>query len=569
MLSGLFICLITNAQQTELTQGSIAVVGLSLDLSNSRQKLAILTLEDLPTNTITFTDRPWISGSGFVPQANNGSDGFFEWKPDVVIPKGTVVIFEVIFQPGSLVSDSVVAMVRGTRRGTCTVYNDFVWGNSAANTDTKEDQIFAFTNTFENPTLLWGISTTGWTFDSNITRRSFTSDLPLILKNSRCHNALGAIDNAYFSNGAIPKSELYILGTSEALKERLNKPFLFAPSSSSIESFPTYYFVINNTQPPLVGSTFSTWNFNNGTYANSLGLYPIQRTQNLNTGAFNVRMYIKRDDLSIPDLSSPAIVTEDYPLFFTSPPNWAGIIIPGNTTGYNNIKLSFNLLLNRWAANSIVIQQSTNGGANWAEINITNINDISFYSPNTSLNQLPVLEVYPGNTLKFTINKDTIGNTGWMTVQIACPPVTAGNNVLYRIVTDADPATGRFAATYYNGIYSPSRESIFFDDIQLRGTPTTSSNSLTSNSADNVSNTLTITPSLVESHNSINISHNAAQKGAMISIIEAQTGRTLLTQSIARGSQQTTISVANLPTGNYIVTLIDGSKKASGKFRKQ
>lgn len=520
--------------------GDIAIIGINR-VSNP-QILKFVSLRSFSSSArITFTDKAWVQGFDF-DHSLPTSDGSFTWRPGSTgITAGTVVTVSINLVNG--LSASITA-------STGTIYNveSFKLENP--------DQVIAFTGDY-NPhpaTYLWGLSTANWDYAGG--GSSTTSDLPAQLLSRDLYTTLSGAGTAYFANSTLYRPSVMMLGSSQNLNTRFNKQSLFYKSASNV-NFPTYAFEISNTEPPLIGSAFSTWDFDNGTFTNTSGLYPIEGTFTPNAVP----------NVTLQPYVGEELETTDFPNEFSNL-NLAGIVIPANLSGYNNIKLSFLCNISPHAANSLRIQYSTDGGIDWYNLSINSLNQISFYlSPNTE-DPKTVLEVVnnpweSGSRLKFTVLSST--QSGNMILQVALPPLTSqNNNIRFRIVADADYITGGYSALWNENDYVGA--DIFFDDIQLRGTAITTASSNNINPIEHKS-TLKVTPNPVEGNSNITITHNKAEKGAVISITEAQSGRLVKTQTIAEGSQQTTIPVNNLPKGkHYIVTLRSGGKETSARF---
>ncbi|SIR00412.1 Por secretion system C-terminal sorting domain-containing protein [Maribacter ulvicola] len=115
--------------QTSLSAGDIAFIGVSTDGDQDfNDFFAFVILKDIATNTtITFTDRGWNDGSGFVQPLARG-DGEFTWTAESAFSAGEVVIlsFENLSPPAAAFT------VRG-------------------------DQLFAIQGTIANPIFVAGL----------------------------------------------------------------------------------------------------------------------------------------------------------------------------------------------------------------------------------------------------------------------------------------------------------------------------------------------------------------------------------------------------------------------------
>lgn len=194
--------------------------------------LAFVALVDIPMGEqISFTDNGWISSTNFLFTTGRfrSGEGVLTWEATTDIAAGTVIEIE----------DSVADI--GT-----------VIGGTALALSSSGDQIFAFTGSFDDPTLLFGINfqSSSWQTGSpgaSDSNEPSDEDLPAFAR-----VAIAEVDNAIFDG---IKS-----GTRQQLLEAIVDPDSWSGDNSNRFDKPADFTVIGGTpvSSPSASPTMSS-----------------------------------------------------------------------------------------------------------------------------------------------------------------------------------------------------------------------------------------------------------------------------------------------------------------------
>ncbi len=157
----LFLCATALAHaQTTLTDGDIVIVNMNNDDPDQLQWVPLVDLA-IGTN-IKFTDCGWTAGGTF-----RSGEYCLQWTNSVLVPKGTLVTFNLATYPGT------------ASTGTLAAYTGTVILTSNGGYSTSNDQAIAFQGTDAVPTFIFAVYSKGaagtaqiWDADATTTNNS-------------------------------------------------------------------------------------------------------------------------------------------------------------------------------------------------------------------------------------------------------------------------------------------------------------------------------------------------------------------------------------------------------------